>query len=230
MAAKARQLASELLDVPADRLELRNGSVFATDSDKSVTLGELARILRGAPGFAFPDALSPGLSASDHWRTDALTYANACHVAEVEVDVETFEVKVCRYIAVSDAGTLVNPMIVDGQIVGGIVHGIGNALFELMGYDENAQPLTTNLGDYLVPTSTVVPPIETFYRENALAAQSLIGAKGVGELGTVPVAAAIISAVEHALSPFKLRISNTPILPQKLYDLIDEATKKRSSC
>ena len=106
----------------------------------AVKLGELARILQGAPGYGFPPGVEPGLEAPCEFTHRALAYANACHVAEVEVDVETGEVRILRYVALQDSGTLINPMIVDGQVHGGIAHGIGNALLEWMGYDDAGQP------------------------------------------------------------------------------------------
>ena len=157
VSAKAKRLASHLMDIDEAALDLVDGRVSVRGGNNSVSLGELAGILRGAPGYGFPADLEPGLSAAMHWRSDALAYANACHVVEVEVDVALCHVRIERYVAFHDSGRRINPMIVDGQVVGGIVHGIGNALYELMAYDEAAQPLTTTLADYLLPTAAVVP-------------------------------------------------------------------------
>ena len=106
-----------------------------------------------------------------NWRTDALAYANACHAAEVEVDVETGAVRILNYVALQDSGVLINPMLVDGQVQGGIAHGIGNALYEWMGYDDDAQPVTTTFADYLLPTATEIPMMTTIFTGDALAAQ-----------------------------------------------------------
>jgi aerobic carbon-monoxide dehydrogenase large subunit len=219
VAVKAKRLASHIMEVDEDLLELADGRVRVRGGNNSVSLGELARVLRGAPGYGFPADIEPGLSSAKHWRTDSLAYANACHVVEVAVDIELCAVKIERYVAIHDSGRLINPMIVDGQITGGIAHGIGNALYELMGYDDTAQPITTTLAEYLLPTATDVPHIETLYRETISPANPL-GAKGVGEAGTIPAAAAIISAIEDALSPFAIRISNTPLTPEMLFDAI----------
>ncbi len=230
--AKAVKLASHILDVAEEDLELADGEVkivaakqLVIDKKKprSVTLGELARILRGAPGYAFPDGLEPALEASFHFRTDALAYANATHVVEVEVDPETGGVKLTRYMAIQDSGRLINPMIVDGQVHGGITHGISNALFEWMGYDENAQPTTTTFGEYLLPTAPDIPAFETFYKESPSPINPL-GVKGAGEVGTIPATAAIISAIEHALSPFGVRISHVPVKPEELLSLIESGS------
>ena len=138
------------------------------------------------------------------------------------MDVDLAHVKILRYVALQDVGVRVNPMIVEGQIIGGIVHGIGNALFEQMIYDDDGQPLTTTFADYLLPTSPELPRFETLYRDTPSPLNPL-GAKGVGEVGTIPVAAAIISAVEDALSPFNIRIQQTPVLPETLFQLISAA-------
>ena len=187
-----------------------------------VALGELARVLRGAPGYAFPPGLDPSLESDTKWQTEALTYSNTSHVAEVEVDIELASVKVTRYIALQDVGVRVNPMIVEGQIRGGIAHGIGNALFEQMVYDDHGQPLSTTFADYLLPTAPELPNFETIYRETPSPLNPL-GAKGVGEVGTIPAAAAVISAIEDALSPFDIRFSDTPVVSQALFEKISTA-------
>jgi len=225
VARKARATASVLLSVPEAELELDGGFVRVRNSNRSIGLDELARVLRGAPGYAFPEGLEPGLAAGIEWRTDALTYANACHVAEVEVVPELGEVTVTRYVALNDSGRIIHPQIVDGQVVGGIVHGLGNALFEYMGYDDAAQPLTTTFQEYLLVTATEVPPLEVIHRETPSPGNP-IGAKGVGETGTIPAAAAILSAVENALTPFGIRISQTPLPPETLFGLIEAASRR----
>jgi carbon-monoxide dehydrogenase large subunit len=156
-------------------------------------------------------------------RTDALAYANGCHVAEVEVDIETGGVRILNYVALQDSGILINPMMVDGQIQGGIVHGIGNALFEWMGYDDEAQPVTTTYADYLLPTATDVPMLRTLYKQTPSPLNPL-GVKGVGEAGTIPAAAALVSAIEDALSAFGVRIGFQPVTPTKLLQLIRQST------
>jgi len=220
VAEKAKKLASHVLEAAEHDLELKDGEVRVVGAPQlSVKLAELSRILKGAPGYGFPPGVEPGLDASVNWRTDSLAYANACHAAEVEVDPETGAVHILNYYALQDSGVLINPMIVDGQVQGGIAHGIGNALFEWMGYDDAAQPLTTTFADYLIPTSTEIPFMTTMFKETPSPLNPL-GAKGAGEVSTIPTAAAVISAVEDALSPFGVRIAQTPVTPQKLVALI----------
>jgi aerobic carbon-monoxide dehydrogenase large subunit len=222
VAAKSRRLASHLLEVSEDRLELRDGFVRVIDGTGSISLGQLARTLRGAPGYGFPGDLEPGLFADINWLTEGLAYANATHVAEVEVDVDLCHLRLLRYVAIHDSGKLVNPLIAKGQVIGGIVHGVGNALFEEMSYDEAAQPLTTTLADYLLPTATELPVFEVHFRESP-SPMNPIGVKGIGEGGTIPAAATIASAIENALSPFRVRISRTPVTPTTIFDAIAAA-------
>src|SRR5712691_5274473 len=229
VADKAKKLASHLLEAAEHDLEVVDGEVRVVGAPQlAVKLGELSRILRGAPGYGFPPGVDPGLEAEMQFRIDDIAYANGCHVAEVEVDVETGSVRILRYCALQDSGKLINPMIVDGQIHGGIAHGIGNALFEWMGYDDAGQPVTTNFADYLMPTATDLPTMSTLYRQTPCPLNPL-GVKGVGEAGTIPAAPALVSAIEDALAPFGVRIAQVPIRPDELVALIGRASPLRSA-
>jgi carbon-monoxide dehydrogenase large subunit len=222
VAAKARALASHLLEVGEERLELRDGTVAVIGGTGSIELGRLARMLRGSSGHNLPREIEPGLFATEYWRPERMTVANATHVVEAEVDPDLCKVTLRRYVAVHDSGLIVNPQIAQGQILGGIVHGLGNTLYELMCFDDAAQPLTTTFAEYLLPGTTEVPHIEVHFRESP-SPMNPIGVKGIGENGTVPVAAAIVSAVEDALSPFGVRLSRTPITPNAIFDAIAAA-------
>ena len=225
VAAKAKKLASHVLEAAEHDLEIANGEVRVVGAPQlAVKFGELARILKGAPGYGFPPDIDPGLEANVNWRTDPLAYANACHVAEVEVDRDTGGVKILNYVALQDSGILINPMMVDGQVRGGVAHGIGNAILEWMGFDASGQPTTTTFADYLLPGAMEVPSIETLYKETPSPLNPL-GAKGAGEVSTIPTAAAVISAIEDALQPFGVRIAQTPITPAKLVELIADGVK-----
>ena len=226
---KAKALAGMLMQRSADDLELAAGVVRMKDRCRNgprFRSRELARILRGGPGYGFPPGFDPGLEASAAFRIDQLAYANACHVAEVEVDIETGGVRILRYLALHDHGVQVNPMIVDGQTRGGIAHGIGNALYEFMGYDDAGQPTTTSFADYLMPTSTEVPRFETSYRQSP-SPMNPLGVKGAGEAGVIPCAAAVISAVENALECFGVRIGQIPLSPYRLLQLIEAGANGR---
>ena len=220
VAAKARKLAGHMLEAAEEDLEIVDGEVRVVGAPQlAVKLGELARILKGAPGYGFPKDIDPGLQADATFRVDQLAYANGCHVVEVEVDVETGGVRILRYVAIQDSGRRINPLIVEGQVHGGIAHGIGNAMFEWMGYDAAGQPVTTTFADYLLPTATELPKFETLYKETP-SPHNPLGVKGVGEVGVIPAAAALISAIEDALSPFNVRIAQMPVTPYKLVELI----------
>jgi carbon-monoxide dehydrogenase large subunit len=223
VAAKARKLASHLLEAAEEDLEIVDGEIRVVGAPQlSVKLGELARILKGAPGYGFPKGIDPGLQADATFRVDQLAYANACHVVEAQVDTETGGVRLLRYVAIQDSGRRVNPLIVEGQVHGGIAHGVGNSLFEWMGYDADGQPVTTNFADYLLPTATELPKFETFYKETP-SPHNPLGVKGVGEIGVIPAPAAVVSAVEDALSPFGVQIAQMPITPHKLLEMIAQA-------
>jgi carbon-monoxide dehydrogenase large subunit len=129
---------------------------------------------------------------------------------------------------VNDSGKLINPMIVAGQLVGGAAHAIGNALYEWMGYDDGAQPLTTTFADYLLPSSTEVPNIELHFLQSPSPLNPL-GVKGVGESGCVPAAGAIVAAVEDAVSPFGITIGEYPVTPAKLFGWIEAARKRNAA-
>jgi carbon-monoxide dehydrogenase large subunit len=224
VAEKARKVASQMLEVAPADLELRDGNVQVRGvPDLQVPLTRIARLLRGIPGYDLPRGVGAGLESTVHWEPEAMAYANAFHACEVDVDVDTGAVRVVRYVAMNDCGRLINPLIVEGQIHGGIVHGIGNALFEYMRYDDNAQPLSTTFADYLLPTSTEIPRLELMFTESASPTNPL-GVKGVGEVGTIPVAAAIASAVDDALAEYGVRITAIPIDPVRLVELIDAGT------
>ncbi len=224
---KAIKVAAQLLEAAEADLDLRDARVFVEGTDRSVALADVARVLRGVPGYALPPGVEAGLEASFHWKTEALAFAHSFHACEVEVDVETGNVKLLRYVAIQDSGRLINPMIVEGQLHGGITHGIGNALFEYMGYDREGQPYTTTLADYLLPAATEVPRFEILFHESPSPFNPL-GVKGVGEGGTVPVAAAIMSAIDDALAPWGVRITEAPVSPVRLLELIEAG--RRSGC
>lgn len=210
---KALLVASHLLEVDASDLDIDGENVVVKGaSDMKVPLGKIARTMAGAAGFVLPGNLPPGLDATENVVIDAMTYGNGTAIAEVEVDIKTAAVKVTRVVFMHDAGRIINPMIADGQVIGAIAHGIGNALYEWMGYDEEGQPLTTTLADYLLVTASEMPKLDLAHRETPTPLNPL-GVKGIGESGVLPIPAAIASAVEDALSPFGVRIQQFPIRP-----------------
>ncbi|MEC7490447.1 MAG: xanthine dehydrogenase family protein molybdopterin-binding subunit [Pseudomonadota bacterium] len=219
---KMLKMAAYLLEAGVHDLELVDGTARVKGSDLSVTVREIAEACGGAPGYSMPKGIEPGLEAAAHFKPEALTYSNGAQAVEVEVDVGTGAVKFLNYVVVSDCGTLINPMMVDGQIAGGVVHGIGNALFEWMGYDSSGQPLTTNFGEYIMPTATELINLDLLY-EHSPTPLNPLGVKGVGETGTVPAAGAIVAAVENALEPFGVRLTDYPVSPSKIIELVNSA-------
>ena len=171
-------------------------------------------------GGKLPSGFLPSLEATSYAGSTGSPIANGTNVAEVEVDILTGNVKLLKYSVAHDCGTMINPNIVEGQIIGGVVHGIGNALFERMIYSEAGQPLTNTYADYLLPLATEMPNIEIVHEESPSPLNGL-GIKGAGEGGTIPATAAVIAAVENALEEFNIEIDYYPINPQHLTELID---------
>jgi carbon-monoxide dehydrogenase large subunit len=222
---KVLRLAAHMLEAAEEDLELDSGRVQVKGAaNLSVGIREIAEAASGVPGYSMPGGIPPGLEAEADFMPPALTYSNSTHAVEVAVDAETGAVEIVRYVVVSDCGRRINPLIVDGQIQGGVAHGIGNALFEWAGYDDGAQPVATTLADYLLPTAPEVPNIELDYVESP-SPLNPIGVKGVGECGTVPAAAAIVSAIESALAPFGVRLGDYPVMPARLVELITAAKR-----
>ena len=213
---KVLKIASHLLEANEADLDITGDHVHVKGADLKISMAQIAREMIGSPGFLLPGNMSPGVEASEAVVINAMTYANGCTVVEVEVDPEIAEVKILRIVFVHDAGKVVNPTMVDGQLMGALAHGVGNGLYEWMGFGADGQPLTTNLADYLLVTSTEMPRMEIAHKESPTPLNPL-GVKGVGESGVIPLPAAIASAVEDALSPFNVRVRQVPIKPGALF-------------
>jgi len=208
--------AARALGVGEDEIDVEDGRAIARSGNRpSLGFGDLARLAQGMPGFSFAPGQTPGLEHTAYFTPPQASYCNGTHVAEVEVDPATGAVTILNYTVTHDSGNVINPMIVDGQVQGGVAHGIGNALFEWMKYDDQAQPLTTTFQDYLLPSAPHVPgcTIEHVETPNPL---NPLGVKGAGEGGTIPAPAAIISAIEDALSPFGVRFTDVPLTPDRI--------------
>ena len=216
-------LAARTLGVAQTEIDVEDGRAVARSGNKPIlSFGELARLAQGMPGFALAAGQTPGLEHTAYFTPPQASYCNGTHVAEVEVDPMTGDVTILNYVVAHDSGNVINPMIVDGQVQGGVAHGIGNALFEFMKYDANAQPLTTTFADYLLPMATDVPTcvIEHVETPNPL---NPLGVKGAGEGGTIPAPAAIIAAIEDALAPFGVHFSEMPLTPDRVVAALQAA-------
>jgi aerobic carbon-monoxide dehydrogenase large subunit len=216
-------LAAKSLGVPESEIDVEDGRAVARGGNKpTLTFAELARLAQGMPGFSMAPGQTPGLEHTAWFTPPQASYCNGTHVAEVEVDPETGGVHILTYVVGHDSGVVINPMIVDGQVQGGVAHGIGNALFEFMRYDADGQPLTTSFADYLMPTAPEVPAcvVEHVETPNPL---NPLGVKGAGEGGTIPAPAVIIAAIEDALSPFGVHFAEMPLTPARIVAVLREA-------
>jgi carbon-monoxide dehydrogenase large subunit len=213
---KMLNLAARALGADVTDLQIDDGKVeVKTGNRRAITFGDLAKMAQGFPGFSFAPGQIPGLEHTAYFTPPQAAYCNGTHVVEVEVDIETGAVRILNYAVAHDSGNLINPLIVDGQIQGGVAHGIGNALLEFMAYDANAQPLTVSFADYLLPGACDVPNVNAVHLETPSPLNPL-GVKGAGEGGTIPAAAAIVAAIENALSPFGVKLTESPITPARI--------------
>jgi aerobic carbon-monoxide dehydrogenase large subunit len=221
---KVLTLAPSVLNVPRERLELGGGRVFDREAeDRGVSLGELAGKANPLRGAVRPGT-EPGLESTAYFGPDRGSTASGVHAMIVEVDPETAMVEIRRYLVVHDCGTIINPMLVEGQIHGGVAQGIGNAFYEQLIYDEQGQLLNASFMDYLIPTATDVPPIEVAHRETP-SPYNPVGLKGVGEAGCIPTGALFAQAVEDALTGTGVEITEIPLSPNRLFELIEAAKR-----
>jgi aerobic carbon-monoxide dehydrogenase large subunit len=227
----AQELSHKIKQFAADMMEAAEADIVLEDSHAKIAGSDIKRSFReiaaravGMPGYSMAGGPTPGLEATSHFTPDQSTYSNGTHVAEVEVDIETGNVKILRYVVMHDCGHVINPMVVEGQVVGGVIHGVGNAFFERMLYDDQAQPVSANFGEYLLPLATDSPKVEVLHMTTPSPLNPL-GLKGAGEGGTIPAIAALLSAVESALTPFGVRIAEAPITPERIVALIAEAAR-----
>jgi len=216
---KALTLASKILETPEEELELDGGLVRVADiPEQSISLGELAVLANPFRGAVEPGT-EPGLESTKYFGPAYGATAFGVHALILEVDPETMMIKLLKYVTVEDCGTMLNPLIVEGQIHGGVSMGIGNSYYEKLHFDENGQLLNASLADYLLPTSAEMPPIEVIHL-NTPAPNNALGTKGVGEAGAIPVPAAFIQALENALPEYELEILETPLSPNRLFELL----------
>lgn len=222
-------VASELYGQDSTQLDIRANSVIAIENGQPLgSLAEIAQAVEGIAGYQLPGG-KPGLTATEHVIIDDMCFSNGTAVVEVEVDIETGEVDVLNMWLVHDCGRIINPKLVDGQIMGGIAHGLGNALFEWMGFDSSAQPITTTFADYLLIGAAEMPNLNIYHQESPSPLNTL-GVKGVGESGVLPTAAAVASAIDDALQHLGVPMVNcAPISPVALREQIIGVQDKQLS-
>ncbi|HEX6022869.1 MAG TPA: xanthine dehydrogenase family protein molybdopterin-binding subunit [Solirubrobacter sp.] len=220
---KAQRLAAHMLEADPEDMVTSEGRVHVVgDPARGFSLAELATA--AMPGSPLPDGMTHELQATEYFDVPGIAFAYATHVAVVEVDPETGVVTPQRYCVVHDSGTLINPLIVEGQVQGGVVQGLGGTLLEELMYDEDGQPLNPNFVDYLMPAVGNVPTIEVGHMETPTPLNPM-GMKGAGEGGAVGSPAALVNAVEDAVAHLGVRVMSSPVTPNGLYDLIAPARR-----
>jgi len=219
--ARVKAIASKLLEVSSSDLVLQDGYVCVAGTDRRLSLSEVAHVWYRKPQLLPADIDPAGLEATAGYKAkvDTGTFSYACHAAAVALDPETGQVEILDYVIVEDGGTLVNPMIAEGQVLGGAAQGVGTALYEEMPFDAQGQPLATTLADYLLPSAAEVPAMRIEHLETP-SPYTRFGQKGIGEGGAIAPPAAIANAVNDALAPLGVEITASPLTPRRIVEAI----------
>jgi carbon-monoxide dehydrogenase large subunit len=212
MIAKAREKASNILEASVEDIEYRDGMLTVVGTDRRIGLFEIARKESGAR-----------LSVDSEGEVDGPSWPNGTHICEVEIDPETGITRVVRYTTVDDVGVAVNPMLVTGQVHGGVAQGIGQALYEGVSYDPEGQLLTASYQDYCLPRADDIPPIEVTLDGSAPCKTNPLGAKGCGESGAIGGPPCVTNGVIDALSELGIKTLHTPLTPMKVWQAIRDA-------
>ena len=220
---KCIKYAAQMMETDEGDLEIAEGAVRLKGvAGQNISLADIAVRLTGQVNVPAASGFTAGLDATAYHVVERPVYANGTNIAIVEVDPETGYVKVVDYFVAHDCGKLINPMLVDGQIIGGVAHGISNVLFERMIYDrESGQPQTTNYGEYLMITAPEMPQVHLEHMESP-SPWNPIGVKGAGEGGTIPCLAAVVGAVENAMSHLNVKINEYPLSPERVLELMKQ--------
>jgi carbon-monoxide dehydrogenase large subunit len=218
---KAKKIAAHLLEAAPEDMELADGKYQVRGSpDKSLGLGDIS--LAAYVPENIPEGMEPGLEETNFYDPENFVFPFGAHAAIVEVDAETGKVDLVRYVCVDDCGPAINPMLIDGQVHGGVVHGVAQAMFEQVVYDENGQLVTGSFVDYALPTAAELPQFETDRTETPSPVNSL-GVKGVGEAGTIASSPTIVNAVIDALRPLGVDYIDMPVTPLRVWEAIRAA-------
>ena len=219
---KAKKIAAHLLEASEEDIEFTDGQLLVTGTDRAVGFGDVA--LAAYVPHNYPlDVLEPGLEETAFYDPKNFTFPGGCHICEVEVDPDTGVVNIDRFTAADDFGRIINPMIVEGQVHGGVTHGIGQALYEQCIYDDSGQLLTGSYMDYCMPKADNVPNFEVT-TNTTLCAHNVLGVKGCGEAGTIGSTPAVINAVVDALSDLGVNDMPIPATPERVWQAIRAAT------
>jgi len=222
---KAKVIAAHLLEAAVEDMDYKDGKFFVKGSpDKAKTIQDIALMANVA--WNMPPGVEAGLEASSFYDPPNFTYPFGAHLAVVELDPETGQVDVTRYVAVDDCGPQINPVIVEGQVHGGVVQGIGQALWEGAVYDENGQLLTGSMLDYALPRADRLPVLEVLSTVTP-SPHHPIGVKGIGEAGTIASTSAVYNAVIDAMSPFGVETIRMPMTPERVFNAIHPSQGQR---
>jgi carbon-monoxide dehydrogenase large subunit len=220
---KVRRVASRLLEASQDDIEVYGGKAFVCGTDRAVTFRQIAKAVYSDMK-TLPVEAREELAASHTYDPVVGTTAAATHIAAVEIDPATCSVRIHKYVVAEDCGRIINPMIVDGQVHGGVAQGIGAALYEELVYDDAGQSLTGSLVDYVIPAAPDVPVIDVVHVETESAVAG--GFRGMGEGGAIGAPAAIANAIADALSPLDAGVNILPMTPARIFKLIEKARLK----
>jgi carbon-monoxide dehydrogenase large subunit len=229
LSERINKIGAHLLEVPLESVTLANGIVSSAQCPETTSLEDIARTWYLKPQLLPDNVDSGGLEITTGYKPqkDSGTFSYACHAVVVAIDPELGTTEILKYAISEDGGVLVNPVIVDGQIYGGVAQGIGTALYEEMAFDRNGQPLASTLADYLLPGATEVPSIEIDHMETP-SPYTEFGQKGIGESGAIGPPAAIVNAINDALRPLRAEICEVPVTPHRLLGAITQARKAKS--
>jgi carbon-monoxide dehydrogenase large subunit len=217
---KAKRIAAHMLETAVEDIDVAEGVFRVAGTDRSVTIGQVARA--AVDPTKLPAGIEPGLMATAVFEVKVANYPNGCHVCELEIDPETGVVEVVNYNVVDDVGTVMNPLLLKGQIHGGIAQGLGQVLMETIAYDADGQLVTGSFMDYAMPHADNFCPIEV--KANPVPTKTNpLGVKGAGEAGTVGAMPAVTNAIIDALSPLGIRNLDIPLTPEKLWQAIRSA-------
>jgi carbon-monoxide dehydrogenase large subunit len=220
--AKGKQAAAHLMEAAEGDIEFANGRFTIAGTDRSIDIMELSRRLREGK---MPEGVPDTLDVDHNTKDTPSTFPNGCHVAEVEIDPDTGVVQIVRYTGVNDFGTIVNPMLVAGQLHGGVAQGIGQALMEEVSYDDSGQPITGSFMDYAMPRAGDIPMMAVGDHPSP-AKSNPLGTKGCGEAGCAGSLAALVNAVLDALSEFGIKHIDMPLTSERVWRAIQDAKQK----
>jgi carbon-monoxide dehydrogenase large subunit len=224
---KGKKIAAHIMEAAVEDIEFKDGSFTVAGTDKSMALAEISGAAYVPHNYPITE-LEPGLEEQAFYDPLNFTFPGGCHICEVEIDRDTGVVDIASFVAVDDVGRVINPMIVEGQVQGGIAQGIGQALYESCVYDADGQLLTGSYNDYNMPKADLIPNMRV-QTHNTLCTHNPLGVKGVGEVGAIGSPPAVMNAVLDALGPLGIHHMDMPATPQKVWAAINGASMPQAA-